>query len=178
MKPYQISLISLAIDIALLTLFVSWFVGRSDIVEPVPRISPQYSGVKVFFPNKVQDSDNLSCEKTYPASREISMSTNNSENRLGEIAYIAIKELLKGPTEADKAQGFFTSINLGAKVQKISIVEGVANVEFDEEFNRGVAGSCRVQTIRSQIEETLKQFPEIKEVIISVDGDSKTILQP
>jgi len=35
-----------------------------------------------------------------------------------------------------------------------------------------------VGSIRSQIESTLKQFPSVKQVIISVDGRTDDILQP
>jgi len=41
-----------------------------------------------------------------------------------------------------------------------------------------VAGSCRVGAIRAQIEETLKQFPTVQNVIISVNGNTENILEP
>jgi len=188
MKKYQIVILSFALGISALTMFVSWFVGTKDIVEPTPDVVLEYSSIKVFFArpeagppmaeNTAQDPNSLYCDRTYPISRVISRPTNNPESRLGEFAYVALRELLKGPTETERAQGFFTLINSGTKIQKISIVEGIATADFSEVLNEGVAGSCRVMAIRSQITETLKQFPEIKEVIISVNDDSETILQP
>ena len=178
MKKYQIVILSFALGISALTMFVGWFVDTKDIVEPTPDVVLEYSSIKVFFANTQQDPNTLYCDRTYPISRAISRPTTNLESRLGELAYVALKELLKGPTETEKAQGFFTSINSGTKIQKISIVEGIATADFSEVLNEGVAGSCRVMAIRSQITETLKQFPEIKEVIISVNDDSETILQP
>ena len=47
-----------------------------------------------------------------------------------------------------------------------------------EAFQYGVAGSCRVLAIRAQIESTLKQFPSIKKVVISVNGRTGEVLQP
>jgi spore germination protein GerM len=41
-----------------------------------------------------------------------------------------------------------------------------------------VGGSCRVSGIRNQIIQTLKQFPTIKNVVISVEGNSEEALQP
>ena len=51
-------------------------------------------------------------------------------------------------------------------------------MDFSRELNDGVAGSCKVMAIRSQITQTLKQFSEIKGVVISVDGEAEEVLQP
>jgi spore germination protein GerM len=178
-KRYQIALIFFALGISIVTFSLDWFIGLRDDATPVsPDVGLEYSSVNIFFSNTEQDPNTLYCDKTYPTVREISRLTDNPESRLGELTYVVMKELLKGPTELEKSQGFFTSINVGSKVQKISIVEGVATVDFNQAFNEGVGGSCRVQAIRSQITETLKEFPEIKEVIISVDGEIEEILQP
>ena len=178
MKKYQISILSFALGIFVLTFFVSWLIGTRDVAEPTPEVGLEYSVINVFFSSTREDPNTLNCEKTYAVSRAISRPTNNPASRLGELAYVALKELLKGPTDTEKNQGFSTSINPGTKIQKISIVEGVATADFNQAFNEGVGGSCMVMAIRSQITETLKQFPEIKEVVISVNGDSQNTLQP
>ncbi|MDD5606453.1 MAG: GerMN domain-containing protein [Candidatus Pacebacteria bacterium] len=90
-----------------------------------------------------------------------------------DIAKATLEELLKGPIE----QGYFTSIPEGVKVQKISIEEGIARVDFSSELNE-VAGSARVLAIREQIEKTLLQFSTIEQVIISIDDKIEDILQP
>ena len=85
---------------------------------------------------------------------------------------------MKGPTVTEKAAGVFTSINDGVTVKALTIVKGVARVDFDKSLEREVGGSCRVSAIRSQIENTLKQFSSVSSVIISVDGNSQDVLQP
>ncbi len=92
-------------------------------------------------------------------------------------ARAAIEELLKGPltTEGDDLS---TSINEGVELQSIEIEEGVARVDFNEKLEEGVAGSAWVMAIRNQIEETLKQFESIEEVVISINGETEEILQP
>jgi spore germination protein GerM len=60
----------------------------------------------------------------------------------------------------------------------LTIEDGVAKVDFNEQLEYEVSGSCRVSAIRAQITETLKQFPTVKEVIISIDGRTEDILQP
>jgi spore germination protein GerM len=60
----------------------------------------------------------------------------------------------------------------------IKIEGGVATVDFDKTLMDKVGGSCRVGAIRSQIENTLKQFSTIKEVIVSVGGKTEGVLEP
>jgi spore germination protein GerM len=66
----------------------------------------------------------------------------------------------------------------GVKVQSLSIEGGVARVDLSEELEEGVGGSCMVASITAQITETLKQFPTVDSVIISIDGRTEDILQP
>ena len=94
------------------------------------------------------------------------------------VGLAALRELIAGPTSAEKRMGYGTVINPGVVVQKLTIESGVASVDFNEELERQVGGSCRVSAIRAQIEETLKQFSTVKEVIISINGRTQDILQP
>ena len=94
------------------------------------------------------------------------------------VARAALEELLKGPTADDALAGFTTSIPEGVVIQSLDIATGTARVDFNVALERGVAGSCRVTHIRRQIEETLKQFPTVKDVIISIDGRTADVLQP
>ena len=87
-------------------------------------------------------------------------------------------ELIKGLTETEKAEGFSTAINPGTSIRGLKISDGTARVDFDDNLENGVAGSCRVAAIRAQIEDTLKQFPTVNKVIISVNGRTDDILQP
>jgi hypothetical protein len=95
-----------------------------------------------------------------------------------ETARAALEQLLAGPTEQEKAQGFYTSINPGVKINKLTIIDGVAKVDFDDTMEEGMGGSCRVSAIRTQIIQTLKQFSTVKDVVISVNGRVEDVLQP
>ena len=74
--------------------------------------------------------------------------------------------------------GLKKKIKSPAKINNFKIDKGVAYVDFDKTLEEGLAGSCLVTAVRSQIEQTLKQFPEIKEVHISIEQRSEDILQP
>jgi len=125
--------------------------------------------VKAFFNNSNLDPE-YSCNKVFPIERKVP--------KTQAVARAALEELLKGTTEAEKKQGFFTSINPGVKIENLTIKDGIARVEFDEQLEFQVGGSCRVSAIRSQITQTLKQFSTVQDVIISIDGRTEDILQP
>jgi len=125
--------------------------------------------VKVFFNNSNLDPE-FSCNKVFPVEREIEKTV--------AIARAALEELLKGPRDSEKEQGFFTSINQGVVIQKLTVEDGTAKVDFDEQLEFQVGGSCWVSAIRAEITETLKQFPTVNSVIISINDRTEDILQP
>lgn len=126
--------------------------------------------VKAFFSNTKFDPGLMDCSKVYPITRDVP--------KTQAVARAALEELLKGPTEEEKSQGYLTSINKGAKIQSLRIDNGIAYADFDKQLEFQVGGSCRVQAIASQIRQTLLQFPTVREVIISIDGRTADILQP
>ena len=132
-------------------------------------IPEEYLTVKVFFNNSQMDPE-ASCNKVFPVERRIVKTL--------AVGRASLQELLKGPTEKEKAQGYFTSINSGVKINSLTVEDGTAKVDFNEELEFQVGGSCRVSAIRAEIAQTLSQFPTVKEVIISINGRTEDILQP
>ncbi len=128
------------------------------------------SGVKIYFTSSQLDPQTLRCETTYPVPRSITNTT--------APARAALEALFAGPTADELAHGYTTALNTGIKIQSLVIANGTAKVDLNSALQQGVAGSCRVMAIRSQIENTLKQFASVKNVVISVNGNSTTILQP
>ncbi|MBU1032635.1 MAG: GerMN domain-containing protein [Patescibacteria group bacterium] len=126
--------------------------------------------VQVYFSNTVKDPGAIECNNIYAIEREIP--------KTQAVARAALEELLKGPSESEKRDGYLTNINSGVKIKSLVIENGTAKVEFDAALERGVGGSCRVTAIRSQIEQTLMQFSSVVKVIISINGRTEDILQP
>lgn len=178
MKQYQIAILAFAVGIFSVTFSFVYFINKREDIILEPKKEREYLSVIVFFSNLTEDPQTLYCDKTYPVERAVTRLSDNKNSELGEVAYLALTELINGPAGFEKDNGYFTSINAETKIQNIIIEGGVATVDFNQAFNDGVGGSCRVQAIRSQITETLKQFSEIKEVVISVNGDSENTLQP
>ncbi|MFH1049060.1 MAG: GerMN domain-containing protein [Patescibacteria group bacterium] len=125
--------------------------------------------VKAYFNNSNMDPE-FSCNKVFPVERLVP--------KTQAVGRAALGELLKGVMESEKNAGFFTSINSGVKIQILTIENGIAKVDFDERLEFQAGGSCRVAAIRAEITETLKQFPTVKDIIISINGRTEDILQP
>ncbi len=126
----------------------------------------QVTKVKLFFHNTNLDAE---CENTVAITREIP--------KTPSIGRATIEALIKGVTQEDKNKGYSTLINPGVKINSFTIENGIAKIDFSPELEKDSGGSCRALGIRSQITQTLKQFPTITEVQISVNGNTN-ILQP
>jgi len=144
--------------------------GEPEIEEPV--IAPEdMTSVNVFFSNTQKDPNTEQCEQVYAVARTI-------EPTLA-VAKEALDQLLAGVTDAEKAEGYSSSLNSQARVVSIAVESGVATVVFNESFQNGLAGACKVTAVRAQIEATLKQFASVKEVVIKVEGVAdEEVLQP
>lgn len=94
------------------------------------------------------------------------------------VELATLEALLSGLNVAETDMGYSSAISEDVEVLGFSISEGVAYADFSNELDENVAGSAMVTTIRGQIEETLKQFDSIDEVVISVEGNTEEVLQP
>lgn len=144
--------------------------NEEKINIPLILNQPQTSSIDVYFGNSQLDPEVMDCTKVFTIKRTIP--------KTEAIGRAALLELLKGPTEKEKNEGYFTSINPGVEIQSLTIENGTAKVDFNQQLEYAVGGSCRVAAIRAQISQTLKQFPTVNNVIISIDGRTEDILQP
>ncbi len=125
--------------------------------------------VNIYFGNSNKGSSE-ECSKVFPVARTIL----NAET----FGPGALEALLNGVSEEEKTAGYFTSINDGVLLRKFEIKDKIAYIDFDPSFNEGMGGSCRVTNVKSQIENTLNNLPDIDSVIISVDGKTEGVLEP
>ncbi len=125
--------------------------------------------VKAYFNNSKMDPE-FSCDKVFPVERAVPKSE--------AVALVALTELLKGVTESEKDAGFFTNINSGVNIQNLTIENGIAKVDLNEQLESKISGACMVTAIRTEITQTLMQFPTVDSVVISINGRTEDILQP
>jgi hypothetical protein len=137
--------------------------GRKKVTvrASVPiKFEPETSYVTLYFLN-----DKLSKGKSgsivFPVERK------NLLKKAGPKA--AIEELLKGPTEQEKAAGYYTKINPGTRLGGLWIKKGVLDADFSKELEFCGNTPCPVD-VGAPIYETLHQFCDIKKVNIYVDG--------
>lgn len=139
--------------------------------KEVSKTSQEFMTAKIFLSDsRFVNEPYFDCSRTIAVERRVS--------KTKAVAKAALEALLRGATQEEINNGFVSNINLGTRVQKLTIENGVVKVDFDEQLEFQVGGSCRVAAIRAQITETLKQFPTVDSVIISINGRTEDILQP
>ena len=76
-------------------------------------------------------------------------------------------------------EGMYTMIPRFTKLVSVKLEQGNLSLVFSSEFEGYGGGACNVASIREQIEKTAKQFPSVRNVIISVEGKTpEETLQP
>lgn len=124
----------------------------------------------VYFSNE-NINETTSCESVFPVERVMPDGEIDSKD-------FVLRELINGPTDAEKEEGYASSLNSNAVVRSIEVTDGTVFVDFNSAIDQGVAGSCRVIAIRSQINNTLAQFSDVNGVVISREGNIDEVLQP
>lgn len=88
-------------------------------------------------------------------------------------ARAAIQALLKGPTAAERKQGFDGLASASDfTIGSLTIRNGTARINFvASEDWRGFPGDIAPARFKKAVELTLKQFPTVKKVVVSLNGD-------
>jgi len=134
----------------------------NEVEIPVIFKKVESTNVKVFFGNRKEDPDAQNCGEVYEASRRIP--------KVSGVAKESLLELIRGTYATEEDDGYFSQISRDAKANKITIAGGIARVDFSHELVDGAGGSCEKEIIKAQITQTLKQFPTVKNIEITVDG--------
>jgi len=139
--------------------------------KEVPEISQEFMTVKIFLSDsRFVGEPYFDCSRTIAVERQVPKTL--------AVTKTAIEALLRGAIQEEIDQGFVSNINSGVRIQSLTIENSIAKIDFDKQLEFQVGGSCRVAAIRAQITETLKQFPTVDSIIISIDGRTEDILQP
>ena len=143
------------------------YVSKEKIVRTIIFGNSDIVTVKVFLSRGITDM----CSVVFPTERKVS--------RKNSIYRAAIEELFLGPTSVEKTEGFTTSLPSKVILKSIAAdADGIVTADFSSALNTGLVGACRSETVRTQIESTLKQFPEVHGVVILINGKVDEVLQP
>ncbi|HAU07898.1 MAG: hypothetical protein UW46_C0001G0054 [Candidatus Yanofskybacteria bacterium GW2011_GWF1_44_227] len=142
------------------------------VSSPIKFENVEAQILKVYFSNSKKDPRADYCARTYPVERRVPKSEAPGRT--------ALEELIRGVLTDEGRAGYFSSIPQVPRVEinKLVIENGLATIDFNSALSAYGGGSCKVAAIRSQIENTIKQFSSVKKVDILIDGSKDDVLQP
>ncbi|MHB0971823.1 MAG: Gmad2 immunoglobulin-like domain-containing protein [Thermoanaerobaculia bacterium] len=134
--------------------------AKASVDVPLKRI-------RLFLPQG--DASASDCTKVFPLERDVPNSVS--------FVRLLVEALIDGPTDAEKAKGFTSPFPPGSGVESVNLREGTLRVDFNHRL-QNVGGSCRAQSIRAAVEQTLGALPEVRNVLITAGGSEPLALQP
>src|SRR4029079_6591299 len=63
-------------------------------------------------------------------------------------------------------------------LRSLRVVEGIALADFSKELRAYGGGAVRASQIHAQVTRTLLQFPQVRDVQITIDGERDSVLEP
>jgi hypothetical protein len=129
-------------------------------------------GHVVYFGNSVMNP-NADCNLVYPVNRDTASAADK--------AFSVLEQLFEGPTEQETAAGYtsFFSEETADAVKTLKIEGETAYINLED--IRGIIpnanSSCGSAQFLAEIKSTLMQFPQIKRVIIAIDGNTETFYE-
>ena len=101
--------------------------------------------------------------------------TYRTQERTPRVGTAALEELLDGPDSFEDDYGLSSAVPDGTQLLGLKIADGIARVDLTSEFESG-GGSASMQMRLAQVVYTITQFPTVKGVVFSLDGDPIDIL--
>lgn len=140
---------------------VSLFACAAASVSAVPQQKVARKEVKVYFYHDPGEYIDLA-----PVMRSVNAAA---------PARPAIEALLKGPTAVERQRGFESLASVSDfRIGSLKISGGVARINFVSTRHwHGWAGDLAPVRFKTAVELTLKQFPSVQRVIVSLNGDEK-----
>jgi spore germination protein GerM len=90
--------------------------------------------------------------------------------------FFAAEELLRGPSDAERKQGYFTEIPSETKLRNIRRQNGTVIADFTKELEEYGGGAARVQGLLAQIVYSLTDISGAEKVQILVEGRTEAAL--
>lgn len=137
-------------------------------IQSGTNASDQSSRV-IYFSNSRRAGDQTDCNVVYGVERSVVSSQSPYQQ--------ALEELFKGPTAAEKEQGYssFFSSKTAGLLKKLTVLDGVAYVNLHDPRSLipNASSSCGSQQFLASIKETLMHDRQISKVVFAIDGDQE-----
>ncbi|MEI6528954.1 MAG: GerMN domain-containing protein [Candidatus Falkowbacteria bacterium] len=128
---------------------------------------------KVYFGNSNSNPNSIDCTKVYSVERIIKPGA--------DVEVATLNELFKGPNSNEKKQGYTSwfSDKTITILKSFKVEDGVAYVDLIDIRNiiPNASASCGSSELLSEMENTLKQFPLIKKVLFSINGNQASFYE-
>ena len=125
--------------------------------------------VRIFVP---RGAPGARCDRVFARQRTV---------RPPAVLAAAMRELLKGPTAAERSAGYsgWFSIQTAGKLRGVRINAGVAFIDFAD-FSRiipNASSSCGSSLLLAQLNRTATQFPTVRRAIYSFNGSRRAFYE-
>lgn len=90
------------------------------------------------------------------------------------VAAAAMRQLLAGPSLAERKAGLVTTIPIGTRLLGVAITSGTATVDLSHTYESG-GGSLSMSARLAQVTFTLTQFPTVRRVTFEIAGTPVTV---
>jgi len=124
---------------------------------------PEREEVKIYFVKLNEKTEKMLLT---PVARKVAR---------GEPLENTMRELIKGPTVAEKKKGLLTAVPPGLKVKSIRLKNGMAEIDFNGAIEQGAGGSVLINRI-DQIVYTATQFRDVRSIVIKINGRPRQTL--
>ena len=125
---------------------------------PLNLLSTNTSELVVYFAND-KTNTTRDCGAVYPVKREVSQTS-----ATGRASLI---ELLNGPSESERYQGYRSSIPYNAVIKSFVISDSVAKITISKDFTKTT--TCERKRAEEQIKQTLLGIESVEGVVIEVE---------
>ncbi len=88
---------------------------------------------------------------------------------------IAVDQLMKGPNDAETANGLTTAIPAGTRVRQMDVEGDVAIIDFNGSLGQ-VSGASEIQGMLAQIVYTATSVKGVKKVLLKLEGSDNFTL--
>jgi spore germination protein GerM len=89
---------------------------------------------------------------------------------------IAIDQLMRGPNEQEKANGFVTVIPAGARARNVAVEGETAIIDINNQLSNFKGGRENAERIVAQIVHTATSVRGVKKVILELEGSDQFTL--
>jgi len=138
-------------------------IKNREKIKKIEKLKPGLKKIKIYFVKVNEQNEKIFLASIY---RKL-----ESASPLKETFSI----LLKGPSKREKRMGYLTALPKGLRINKIVVNGKTANIDFNKYLSYGASGNILLSRI-NQIVYTATQFPNIDNVLITINGKRKKSL--